>query len=103
MFLKTKYLKKFFTQFDFRDKVVDINISFWHPKLPSECDCDSELARLKKINNHLDCTIFIFWWLQRSQMFLDSNKRVANIIANKELIQTGQEIFLFLLKKLENI
>lgn len=25
-------------------------------------------------------------------MFLDSNKRVANIIANKELIQTGQGI-----------
>ena len=46
------------------DKGVDIIVSFWHTKLPSECDCDSKLAGLKKINNHLNCTISFFWWLQ---------------------------------------
>lgn len=31
-------------------------------------------------------------WCQRSQMFLDGNKRVANLIANKEMIRCGQGI-----------
>lgn len=88
---------------DFRDRGVGITGTSWRPKLPSECDYAKELKELKEIVNPLERGISIFCWIQRSQMFLDGNKRVANIIANKELLQTDQKIFLFLLKKLRNI
>ena len=42
--------------------------------------------------NELDKCINIFSWIQRSQMFLDGNKRVANLVANKEMIRNGQGI-----------
>ncbi len=36
--------------------------------------------------------ITLFCWIQRSQMFKDSNKRVANLVTNKEMIRLGQGI-----------
>lgn len=77
---------------DFRDRGVGITGTSWRPKLPSECDYAKELKELKEIVNPLERGISIFCWIQRSQMFLDGNKRVVNIVANKELIRTGQGI-----------
>ena len=77
---------------DFRDKGVDITGTSWRPKLPSECDYESELKEIFAISNELERCIHIFCWLQRSQMFLDGNKRVANLVANKEMIKYGQGI-----------
>jgi len=36
--------------------------------------------------------IDLFCWIQRSQMFLDGNKRIANLITNKEMVKNGQGI-----------
>lgn len=77
---------------EFRDKGVGITGTSWHPKMPSECDYKKELQELLMISNELDRCISIFCWIQRSQMFLDGNKRVANLIANKEMIKYGQGI-----------
>ena len=67
---------------EFRDKGVGITGTSWRPNLPEECDYNAELERC----------IDLFCWIQRSQMFLDGNKRVANLIANKEMIKNGQGI-----------
>ena len=77
---------------DFRDKGVGITGTTWRPKLPSECDYSSELENILKNENELERCIELFCWLQRSQMFLDGNKRVANLVTNKELIKNGQGI-----------
>ena len=77
---------------DFRDRGVGITGTSWRPKLPSECNYDLELQELLKIENPLDRCLSLFCWIQRSQMFLDRNKRVANLVANKEMIRNGQEI-----------
>lgn len=77
---------------EFRDKGVGITGTSWRPKLPSECDYEQELKELLLISNELERCISIFCWIQRSQMFLDGNKRVANLIANKEMIKYGQGI-----------
>lgn len=77
---------------EFRDKEVGITGTSWRPKLPEECDYEKELKELFKISNDLERCISIFCWIQRSQMFLDGNKRVANLIANKEMIKYGQGI-----------
>ncbi len=77
---------------DFRECGVGITGTSWRPKLPSECDYESELNELLNISSKIDRCISIFCWIQRSQMFLDGNKRVANLVANKEMIRCGQGI-----------
>ena len=77
---------------EFRDKGVGITGTSWRPKLPSECDYDKELSHIMSNPLELDRCIDLFCWIQRSQMFIDGNKRVANLVANKEMIKHGQGI-----------
>ena len=77
---------------EFRDKGVGITGTSWRPKLPSECNYENELGIILNNDNELEMCIDLFCWIQRSQMFLDGNKRVANLIANKEMIRRGQGI-----------
>lgn len=77
---------------EYRDKGVGITGTSWRPKLPSECDYDSELKNILSISNSLERCFTLFCFIQRSQMFLDGNKRVANLMANKEMIRNGEGI-----------
>ncbi len=77
---------------DFRDKGVGITGTSWRPKLPSECDYKKELKDILSIENPLEKCIHLFAYIQRAQMFMDGNKRVANLVANKEMIRLGQGI-----------
>src|SRR5574344_451688 len=72
---------------EYRDKGVGITGTSWRPKLPSECDYEKELKDIKAIDNLIERCITLFCWIQRSQIFTDGNKRVANLIANKEMIK----------------
>ena len=74
---------------EFRTKGVGITGTDWRPKLPEECDYDAELNQILKIEDKLDMVLELFCWIQRSQMFQDGNKRVANLVANKEMIRNG--------------
>ena len=74
---------------NFRDRGVGITGTSYRPKLPSECNYDKELNDIMKVEDRLDKSITLFLWIQRSQMFLDGNKRVANLVANKEMIKNG--------------
>lgn len=85
---------------EFRDKGVGITGTSWRPKLPSECDYDSELKSVLDNENKLERCINLFCYLQRSQMFLDGNKRVANLVANKEMIKNGQGIIAIPVEKI---
>ena len=85
---------------EFRDKGVGITGTSWRPKLPSECDYEKELNDILSISNELDRCISLFCWIQRSQMFLDGNKRVANLVANKEMIKNGQGIIAIPIEKI---
>lgn len=77
---------------EFRDVGVGITGTYWRPKLPSECNYEEELNNILNNDNKLDSSLDLFCWIQRSQMFLDGNKRVANLVANKEMIRNGQGI-----------
>lgn len=77
---------------EFRNKGVGITGTSWRPKLPSECNYEDDLKRILSIPNELERCITLFCYIQRAQMFLDGNKRVANLVANKEMIRTGQGI-----------
>ena len=74
---------------DYREHGVGITGTSWRPKLPCECDYESELEEILKNSDKQDMAINLFCWIQRSQMFQDGNKRVANLAANKEFIKNG--------------
>ena len=61
-------------------------------QITSEYNYEEELKEILNIPGELGRCITLFCWIQRSQMFLDGNKRVANLIANKEMIKNGQGI-----------
>ena len=100
--MSTDYIKKIHFQIckgqdvfplgEYRDCGVGITGTSWRPKLPSECDYDKELENVLSVENPLERAITLFCYIQRSQMFKDGNKRVANLVANKEMIRTGQGI-----------
>lgn len=77
---------------EFRNKGVGITGTSWRPKLLSECNYEEDLNKILSIQNELERCITLFCYIQRAQMFLDGNKRVANLVANKEMIRTGQGI-----------
>jgi len=77
---------------EFRTKGVGITGTSWRPELPQNSNYEKELNEILKIDNELDRCITLFCWIQRSQMFLDGNKRVANLVSNKEMIRLGQGI-----------
>ena len=85
---------------DFRDNGVGVTGTSWRPKLPIECNYENELKDIMSISNDLDRCISLFCWIQRSQMFLDGNKRVANLVANKEMIRCGQGIIAIPIEKI---
>ena len=77
---------------EFRDKGVGITGTNYRPKLPRECNYDNELKNIMNTDSAIDRCITLLIWIQRSQMFLDGNKRVANLVANKEMIKNGMGI-----------
>ena len=85
---------------EFRDKGVGITGTSWRPKLPSECNYEEELKNILAISGDLERCITLFCWIQRSQMFLDGNKRVANLVTNKEMIKYGQGILAIPVEKI---
>ena len=66
-----------------------------------ECNYEEELNKILNNNNKLDSSLDLFCWIQRSQMFLDGNKRVANLVANKEMIRNGQGIIAVSVDKID--
>lgn len=74
-----------------RTTPVNIGGTDWKPQFPIESQIKEEL---QEILNQLDkskteISIEIMLWMMRRQMFLDGNKRVAMLFANKIMIDNG--------------
>ncbi len=61
----------------------------WKPELPNREKIKDKLKQLESIYNVERRAIEYFCYVARSQMFIDGNKRVAQLIANKILIENG--------------
>lgn len=77
---------------EFRTSGVGIGGTSWRPETPNTEKLHTELEKLKQIADAENRSISIFLWIMRSQMFRDGNKRVANLIANFEMIKNGAGI-----------
>lgn len=72
---------------EIRKQPVSIGGTSWVPDMPREGVVMSELERVNDMNDKLECALEMFCYISRSQIFLDGNKRTAQLMANKVLME----------------
>lgn len=74
-----------------RTTPVNIGGTKWKPQFPIESQIKEELESLlnQPEKTKTEIAIEIMLWIMRRQMFIDGNKRVAMLFANKILIDNG--------------
>lgn len=83
----------FYNEGKIRTIPVQIGGTSWEPDLPQEGVIIDTLQQIEKIDDIKIRALEYFCYVARSQIFIDGNKRVAQLIANKVLIQHNIGIF----------
>lgn len=86
---------------DIRTIPVQIGGTSWEPKMPHTgiiMECMKEIEQIEDIELK---ALKYFCYIARTQMFIDGNKRVAQLMANKVLIEKNVGIFQIPIEKLE--
>ncbi len=70
---------------------VNIGGTTWKPQFPIESQIKEELEKLlnQPLKTKTEIALEIMLWIMRRQMFIDGNKRVAMLFANKIMIDNG--------------
>lgn len=76
-----------------RTDAVMISGTDWRPKLPDANEIYLKLKELNQIESITDRALSIGFYLMRSQIFKDGNKRIGSFAINKILIANGKGIF----------
>lgn len=84
-----------------RNSPVRIGGTEWMPSMPVEPIIVKELNNLSKIEGIDIRALKYFCYLARQQIFIDGNKRVAQLVANKILISNNVGVFQIPIKRLE--
>lgn len=74
-----------------RTTPVNIGGTTWKPVFPIESQIKEELAELlnQEDKTKTEIAIEVMLWIMRRQMFIDGNKRVGMLFANKIMIDNG--------------
>lgn len=74
---------------ELRKSEVYISGTSWAPSIPVESEVYDSIALLNKIEDPVDKALSYFCYLTKAQLFIDGNKRVAQLMANKILIENN--------------
>lgn len=80
---------------------VQIGGTSWESEMPHTGVIISTIEEMEKIEDIELRALKYFCYVARTQMFIDGNKRVAQLIANKVLIENNIGIFQIPIEKLE--
>ena len=80
---------------------VQIGGTSWEPELPNSAAIIADLQEIDSIDDIELKALKFFCFVARTQMFVDGNKRVAQLIANKILVENDIGIFQIPIEKLE--
>ena len=86
---------------DIRTFPVQIGGTSWEPEMPHTGIIIDELSTIEDIEDTELKALRYFCYIARTQMFIDGNKRVAQLMANKVLIENNRGIFQIPIEKLE--
>ena len=70
-----------------RTNDVIISGTDWRPGIPCEEKIINEISRINDIEDKIDSALEMFAFLARTQVFIDGNKRMAELMSNKILMQ----------------
>ncbi len=76
-----------------RTAPVTIGGTSWVPELPQEGIIIDKLKEIEDMPDRLEAALEMFCFVARTQMFLDGNKRVAQLMCNKIMMQADIGIF----------
>lgn len=80
---------------------VQIGGTSWEPEIPYTGIIIEKIQEIEQIENIELKALKYFCYIARTQMFIDGNKRVAQLMANKVLIENNIGIFQIPIEKLE--
>lgn len=80
---------------------VQIGGTSWEPEMPHTGTIMDAIRELEQIGDPELKALKYFCYIARTQMFINGNKRVAQLMANKILIQNNIGIFQIPIEKLE--
>lgn len=80
---------------------VQIGGTSWEPELPHTGIIMDSITEIEKIEDIELRALKYFCYIARTQMFIDGNKRVAQLMANKVLIENNIGIFQIPIERLE--
>lgn len=78
---------------EIRKSEVFIGGTSWKPTIPSEHEIYEEVGKLNRIKDVELRALKYFCYIARTQMFIDGNKRVAQLVANRVLIENDIGVF----------
>lgn len=76
-----------------RTAPVTIGGTSWTPELPQEGIIIDKLDEIASMDDRLEAALEMFCFVARTQMFLDGNKRVAQLMCNKIMMEDDIGIF----------
>ena len=80
---------------------VQIGGTSWEPEIPHTGIIMESINEIERIEDLELRALKYFCYIARTQMFIDGNKRVAQLMANKVLIENNVGIFQIPIEKLE--
>lgn len=80
---------------DLRDGIVRVSGCSYIPEIPNIETVYRDLNEIDRIENPISKALVMFCYLTRSQLFWDGNKRMAQLMTNKILIENGIGILNF--------
>ena len=83
----------FYGNVEVRTLPVQIGGTFWNPGMPDLSYIYDSLKKIESLEDPILKALTYFCYLARTQIFIDGNKRVAQLMANKVLIENCIGIF----------
>lgn len=77
---------------ELRTGTVSIGGTSWKPEIPDYENTREQIRQIMSMEGTTDKAITLMLYLMRAQLFLDGNKRVAQLAANQVMIQGGAGI-----------
>lgn len=78
---------------EIRSTPVSMEGTSWKPEIPVMEDLYESIKKLEEFICPVEKALGYFCFIARAQMFIDGNKRVAQLMANKVLIENGVGVF----------
>lgn len=72
-----------------RDGVVRISGTKYLPEIPNADDAYFDMKKIDQVPDPIEKALVMFCYLSKKQLFWDGNKRIAQLMTNKVLIENG--------------